>query len=44
MVVAELIIRAALKREESRGLHFTLDHPELSKYAHDSVLVPGAER
>ena len=44
VVVAELIIRAALMREESRGLHFTLDHPELSKYARDSVLAPGPER
>ena len=44
VVVAELIIRAALMREESRGLHFTLDHPELSKYTRDSVLAPGPER
>lgn len=44
VVVAELIIRAALKREESRGLHFTLDHPDSSKHARDTVLVPRAER
>jgi len=44
VVVAELIIRSALKREESRGLHFTLDHPDLSKHPDDTVLIPGKER
>ena len=44
VVVAELIIRCALKREESRGLHFTLDHPDISKHADDTILIPGKER
>jgi L-aspartate oxidase len=38
--VAELIIRCALQRKESRGLHYTLDYPELSAIAKDTVLVP----
>lgn len=38
--VAELIIRCALQRRESRGLHYTLDYPELSSLARDTILVP----
>ncbi|GAM03819.1 hypothetical protein MBENS4_0817 [Novosphingobium sp. MBES04] len=37
---AELIVRSALKRNESRGLHFTLDYPETEREPHDTVLVP----
>ena len=38
--VSDLIIRSALSRHESRGLHYTLDHPELADEAVDTVLVP----
>ena len=38
--VADLIIRSALSRHESRGLHYTLDYPEMLKAAKDTVLVP----
>ena len=38
--VADLIVRSSLARHESRGLHYTLDYPELAEEAVDTVLVP----
>jgi L-aspartate oxidase len=38
--VADLIVRSALSRHESRGLHYTLDYPETAAEAKDTVLVP----
>ncbi|MFV0277568.1 MAG: L-aspartate oxidase, partial [Parahaliea sp.] len=39
-MVAQLMIRSALARKESRGLHYTLDYPDLLPEARDTVLVP----
>ena len=39
-LVAELIIESALRRKESRGLHYTLDYPSDNRHAHDTVLFP----
>ena len=37
---ADLIVRSALSRKESRGLHYTLDYPDTLDEARDTVLVP----
>jgi L-aspartate oxidase len=39
-LVSELIIRSALRRKESRGLHFTLDFPDTLNEAEDNILTP----
>jgi len=38
--VADLIIRSALSRHESRGLHYILDYPDMLAEANDTILVP----
>ncbi len=38
--VAELIIRCAMERKESRGLHYTLDYPDLLEQAKPTILSP----
>jgi L-aspartate oxidase len=38
--VSELIIRCAQQRKESRGLHYTMDYPQLSSVARDTIMVP----
>jgi L-aspartate oxidase len=37
-LVAELIVESALLRKESRGLHYTLDYPNLLPKASDTIL------
>lgn len=38
--VAELMVRCALERKESRGLHYTLDYPDLLEHSGPTVLKP----
>ena len=40
VIVAELIVRSAIRRKESRGLHTSLDYPGLLPEAKDTVLKP----
>ena len=42
VIVADLIIQSALARKESRGLHYTLDYPELDKTqdGKNTILIP----
>jgi L-aspartate oxidase len=39
--VAELIVRCAMARHESRGLHYTIDYPERddAHWQHDTILA-----
>ena len=41
--MAELIIKSAISRKESRGLHYNINYPERDdrNWLHDTVLVPG---
>jgi L-aspartate oxidase len=39
VLVAELMIKCALSRQESRGLHYTLDYPDQDAQAKDTILV-----
>jgi L-aspartate oxidase len=42
VLVADLVIRSAMARRESRGLHYTLDYPQTddSRPPQNTVLMP----
>jgi L-aspartate oxidase len=44
VTVADLIVRSARARKESRGLHYTTDYPKLTAVAKDTVLDPVSGR
>ncbi|WP_436912970.1 L-aspartate oxidase [Acinetobacter schindleri] len=40
VLVSEMIVRCAMQRKESRGLHYTLDYPEQLTELRKTVLIP----
>ncbi|NPC57089.1 L-aspartate oxidase [Caenimonas soli] len=40
VTVADLIVRSAQSRHESRGLHFSRDYPQMADVAHPTILAP----
>ncbi|UTW59283.1 L-aspartate oxidase [Kordiimonas sp. SCSIO 12603] len=40
VTVADLIVRSAQMRKESRGLHYTPDYPELAEGSYETTLIP----
>ena len=40
VLTADLIVRSAMQRKESRGLHFSRDYPDQLPQARDTLLVP----
>jgi L-aspartate oxidase len=41
VVIAELIIRSAMQRKESRGLHYMRDFPATNEETGNTILTPG---
>lgn len=44
VIVAEMVMRAALMREESRGLHFREDYPQPDKAWEKNIVIVCGER
>ncbi len=40
VTVADLIVRSAMERKESRGLHYTVDYPDLDPDSSKTILTP----
>ncbi|RQW22179.1 L-aspartate oxidase [Rhodobacteraceae bacterium CH30] len=40
LLCAELIVRSAMERKESRGLHYSRDYPDTLSEAHETILTP----
>jgi len=38
VAVANIIVRSAMKRKESRGLHYTLDYPDKHEHLEDTII------
>ncbi|RXJ72306.1 L-aspartate oxidase [Veronia nyctiphanis] len=38
--VAELMVRCAMARKESRGLHYTIDYPDINENSKPTILTP----
>ncbi len=44
-LVADLMVACALRRKESRGLHYNIDHPRpLDRFRKDTILSRGLTR
>ncbi len=44
VVTADLIVSCALRRKESRGLHYSRDYPELASRIRDTIIKPRRPR